>query len=207
MREEHAMTLRKRSRTNQTLEAAFLLLLVCSFAETSFGFQASPVKAPFGRRRSTVVVSIPDRKLAVVTDGKIRRVFAVSVGAVESPSPTGTFLITNRLTNPTYYHPGVVVRAGLNNPLGPRWLGLNKKSYGIHGTNAPRSVGQAASHGCIRLRNADVIELYSMLAVGDTVEIHGERDATIQQLFDTSIASQDRIKAVSLPASTDHDHS
>ena len=201
------MTLRKRSWMNQTLETALLLLSFFCFAEKSFAFQASPEKAPVARRPSTVIVSIPDRKLAVIREGRIRRVFVVSVGAAQSPSPTGTFQITNRLTNPAYYHPGVVVPAGLNNPLGPRWLGLNKKSYGIHGTNVPRSIGKAASHGCIRLRNADVVELYSMLAVGDTVEIHGERDATTERAFPTGIVSQSKTKVAAGPASTTHDRS
>src|SRR5262245_45090908 len=132
MREEQAMKLNKRSHTIQPFKTVLLLLLSCFVAEKSFGFQASPAKAPAACHPNTVVVSIPDRKLAVITDGKIRRVFAVSVGAAQSPSPTGSFHITNRIANPTYYHPGVVVPAGLNNPLGPRWIGLNKKSYGIH---------------------------------------------------------------------------
>jgi hypothetical protein len=62
-------------------------------------------------------------------------------------------------------------------------MGLNVKGYGIHGTNAPRSVGHATSHGCIRLRNRDVEKLYAMLQVGDVVEIRGERDEEIVHVF------------------------
>jgi len=61
---------------------------------------------------------------------------------------------------------------------------LSQKGYGIHGTNAPRSIGHAASHGCIRLRNRDVEKLFTMLQVGDVVEIRGERDDEIAQIFD-----------------------
>lgn len=67
--------------------------------------------------------------------------------------------------------------------MGTRWLGLNVKGYGIHGTNAPQSVGHATSHGCIRLRNRDVEKLYAMLRVGDVVKIRGERDEEIAALF------------------------
>ena len=130
-----------------------------------------------------VVVSIPDRKLAVVVDGQIQRVFAVSVGGTESPTPSGTFQITSQVANPTYYHPGLVIPAGRGNPLGPRWIGLSKKGYGIHGTNAPSSIGKAASHGCVRLRNRDIVTLYSMLSVGDVVEVHGDRDAETARMF------------------------
>jgi lipoprotein-anchoring transpeptidase ErfK/SrfK len=77
--------------------------------------------------------------------------------------------------------------AGRGNPVGTRWMGLNVKGYGIHGTNAPRSVGHATSHGCIRLRNRDVERLYAMLRVGDIVEIRGERDEEIAQVFGDTV--------------------
>ena len=135
------------------------------------------------RRKRTVLVSLPDRKLAVMEDGVALAYFSVAVGAEVSPSPEGSFEIVNQVANPGYYHAGVVMSAGKDNPVGTRWLGLNRKGYGIHGTNAPRSIGRAASHGCIRLRNRDVERLYAMLRVGDVVEIRGERDEQTVQLF------------------------
>ena len=65
----------------------------------------------------------------------------------------------------------MVIPPGKANPLGTRWIGLSRKGYGIHGTNNPRSIGRRASHGCIRMRNRDVEELFEMVAVGDRVEI------------------------------------
>jgi len=188
------MNLRKRNPSTLAFRFTLLPLLICAIADQSFGFQSRSAKISATRRTSVVIVSIPDRKLAVITDGRIRRVFPVSVGAAASPSPTGTFQITTRIPNPTYYHPGVVIPAGLNNPLGPRWLGLNKKSFGIHGTNPPPSIGAAASHGCFRLRNSDVVALYSMLAVGDIVEIHGERDTTTVRTFGSDPIQQANAK-------------
>jgi len=135
------------------------------------------------RIRRQIIVSVPDRKLVVMENGAVLCVFAVAVGADVSPSPTGAFEIVTRLTDPTYYHAGVVIPAGDANPLGPRWVGLNKKGYGIHGTNAPRSIGKAASHGCIRMRNRDIVQFFAMVNVGDTVEIHGERDEQIAEIF------------------------
>jgi len=130
-----------------------------------------------------VLVSIPDRKLAVMENGNIIATFPVAVGAAWSPSPTGEFQIVSRVANPTYYHRGNVVPSGKDNPVGTRWLGLSRPRYGIHGTNAPRSIGHAASHGCIRLRNRDMERLFTMLQVGDAVEIHGERDEQMAQVF------------------------
>jgi len=129
------------------------------------------------------LVSLVDRKLAVVDNGVVVATFEVAVGADVSPSPTGEFKIVSRVSNPTYYHRGTVIPTGKDNPVGTRWVGLSLKGYGIHGTNAPRSIGRAASHGCIRLRNRDMERLFTMLKVGDAVQIHGERDEEVARVF------------------------
>jgi len=136
-----------------------------------------------------IVVSIPDCKLALVENGQVVKVYETAVGAPVSPSPTGTFRSATRLAHPTYFHPGKVVGPGANNPLGPRWLGLSLKGFGIHGTNAPRSIGHAASHGCIRLRNRDIVDLFERVEVGDVVELHGERDELVARLFAPAAAA------------------
>jgi lipoprotein-anchoring transpeptidase ErfK/SrfK len=133
--------------------------------------------------RRQVLVSLKDRKLAVVESGKVLRTFSVGVGAAASPSPEGRFEIVSRVANPTYYHPGTVIPAGEDNPIGPRWIGLDQKGYGIHGTNQPRSVGSATSHGCIRLRNSDVVKLFELVRVGDTVEIQAEPSEQVALIF------------------------
>ncbi len=132
-----------------------------------------------------VVVSIPDRKLAVIENGRVTRVFDTAVGAPQSPSPTGTFTIVARVALPTYYHSGKVIPPGAHNPLGTRWLGLSVKGYGIHGTNMPKSIGHAASHGCFRMGKKDIETLFAMVRVGDVVELHGERDETVARIFAT----------------------
>jgi len=60
---------------------------------------------------------------------------------------------------------------------------LSVKGFGIHGTDDPRSIGFARSHGCIRLRNQDVEQLFEQLRAGDVVELHAERTPEILQLF------------------------
>lgn len=130
-----------------------------------------------------VVVSIPDRKLALLENEQIIGIFPVAVGAPVSPSPIGTFNIVNRVSNPTYYKPGKIVGPGRANPVGTRWIGLSAKGYGIHGTDAPASIGFAKSHGCIRLRNQDVEQLFARVRTGDVVELHAERTPEIAQLF------------------------
>ena len=130
-----------------------------------------------------ILVSIPDRKIALIDNGKVVKLFPVAVGKDSTPSPEGTFTVKTRLENPTYYHKGKVVAPGAQNPLGSRWMGLSEKGYGIHGTNEPKSIGKAASHGCIRMAKKDLEELFLLVKVGDTVEIRGERDDEIAAIF------------------------
>jgi lipoprotein-anchoring transpeptidase ErfK/SrfK len=151
------------------------------------------------RGQRIVLVSIPDRKLAVLENGNVLATFPVAVGARWSPSPTGEFQIVSRVANPTYYHRGSVVPSGKDNPVGTRWLGLSRPRYGIHGTNAPRSIGHAASHGCIRLCNRDIEQLFTMLQVGDSVSIRGERDEQVAQVFG-SATDDSTVAAALVPA-------
>jgi lipoprotein-anchoring transpeptidase ErfK/SrfK len=130
-----------------------------------------------------IVVSLEDRKLALVEDGQVRKIYRVAVGKPSTPSPMGTFTIERRVANPVYQHDGTTVQPGPGNPVGTRWMGLNIRGYGIHGTNAPKSIGKAASHGCIRMAKADLEELYELVAVGDTVELVGQRNEETAQLF------------------------
>jgi L,D-transpeptidase ErfK/SrfK len=118
-----------------------------------------------------IVISLPDRKVVLYVDGRVSKVYSVAIGKHTTPTPSGTFRIVSRVVKPTYYQPGKVVPAGPANPLGTRWMGLGYKGYGIHGTNRPKSIGKAASHGCIRMRNQDVEDLFERVEVGDPVEL------------------------------------
>ena len=133
--------------------------------------------------KRVIVVSLEDRKLALVEDGQVKKVYGVAVGKPSTPSPVGAFTIERRVANPTYHHNGKTVLPGPGNPVGTRWMGLSKHGYGIHGTNEPKSIGKAASHGCIRMSQADLEEFYELVAVGDTVELVGERNQETAQLF------------------------
>jgi lipoprotein-anchoring transpeptidase ErfK/SrfK len=133
--------------------------------------------------KRTIVVSLEDRKLALIENGQVKKVYPVAVGKPSTPSPVGTFTIERRIVNPTYHHNGKTVPPGPGNPVGTRWMGLSIQGYGIHGTNEPRSIGKAASHGCIRMAKADLEEFFELVAVGDTVELVGKRNEETAQLF------------------------
>src|SRR5512146_186367 len=145
--------------------------------------QAAAQQKTAQRPQRQVLVSIPDRKLAVLENNQVLKVYRVSVGKRSTPSPSGEFKIINRLSYPTYYHKGTVIPPGPDNPLGSRWIGLDLKGYGIHGTNAPKSVGKPMSHGCIRMAKADLEEAFELLRVGDRVVIQGEADEESARVF------------------------
>jgi lipoprotein-anchoring transpeptidase ErfK/SrfK len=139
------------------------------------------------RSQKRIVISIPDKKLVLMQGDRVLKMYDVAVGKPSTPSPQGEFSIVNRVPNPTWYGPGQVVGPGKNNPLGTRWMGLGYKGYGIHGTNVPSSIGKAASHGCIRMRQHDVEELFALVDVGTTVELHGERPALVAMIFAVAV--------------------
>ena len=159
-----------------------LLAAAASQAQTK---PTEPVKSTAEKKTAArrIVVSIPDRKLALVENGRVVKVYPVAVGAPANPSPTGEFKIVTRIPDPTYYAPGKVIEPGPDNPLGTRWIGLSLKSFGIHGTNEPRSIGRRASHGCIRMRKHDVEDLFERVREGDAVELRAERTAEMAQIF------------------------
>jgi len=169
------------------LATALLLVAVQALAQEKQSTPTRPIRATSesAERVTTrrIVVSIPDRKLALIEDGRLVKAYPVAVGAPASPSPAGEFTIAHRIAHPTYYAPGVIIPPGQANPLGTRWLGLDQRGYGIHGTNQPHSIGHRASHGCIRMRNHDMEELFELVEVGDAVELHAERTAELAEIF------------------------
>ncbi|WP_348263019.1 L,D-transpeptidase [Telmatobacter sp. DSM 110680] len=149
----------------------------------AMGQQVAATKTVAVPAKRVIVVSLADRKLALVEDGQVKKVYTVAVGKPTTPSPTGTFSIARRVKNPVYQHEGKTVQPGPGNPVGTRWMGLSVKGYGIHGTNEPKSIGKAASHGCIRMAKKDLEEMYELVNVGDTVELVGQRNEETAQLF------------------------
>ena len=172
-----------------TLLAAFLVATLEALAQEQQGSRTVPLSpsgaAPDTRPFRLIVVSLPDRKLALLEDGRVVRIYPVAVGAEVSPSPAGDFQIVHRIPHPTYYAPGKVIPPGPANPLGTRWLGLTQKGFGIHGTSEPGSIGRRASHGCIRMRNRDVEDLFERVRAGDRVELRAERTPELAQIFGT----------------------
>ena len=135
-----------------------------------------------------ILISIPDRTLSLMVDGQVVGTYDVAVGKPSTPTPEGEYRVVARLVNPTYFGHTAVVAPGPNNPLGTRWMGLSAKGYGIHGTNAPASIGKAASHGCIRMRQADLEEVFELVDIGTPVELRGANPVLVAKAEKTAVA-------------------
>ena len=107
--------------------------------------------------------------------------FPATIGSSDTPSPTGTYKVVGVARNPWYsYSPSNFVQGnnlkplslppGPNAPVGNIWIGLSKKSFGIHGTPNPSAISKTASHGCIRLTNWDANDLGNKVSSGVTVK-------------------------------------
>jgi hypothetical protein len=119
-------------------------------------------------------------KLRLFKHLRFSKSYGVAVGQPAYPTPTGRFSITNKQVNPAWTAPnspwagelaGTTTPGGsAANPLRARWMGITN-GVGIHGTSQEYSIGSPASHGCIRMRVADVVDLYPRVPVGTPVLI------------------------------------
>jgi L,D-transpeptidase ErfK/SrfK len=149
------------------------------------------------RQADGIVIDVAVRTLYWFQHGKLRARFPIGVGRTDWSTPPGRYRIVGRRQDPIWHVPESVqaemrargepvvrqVAAGPDNPLGKYWIQLSAPGYGLHGTNAPGSIGKYASHGCMRLLPEHVELLYREARDGTLVEIVYEpvklaRDAT-----------------------------
>lgn len=130
--------------------------------------------------RTVITIDRNNFKLRLFKRLKFSKSYGVAVGQPAYPTPTGRFAIQNKQVNPAWTAPnspwagelaGTTTPGGsASNPLRARWMGI-AGGVGIHGTSQEYSIGSRASHGCIRMRVADVIDLYSRVPMGTPVLI------------------------------------
>jgi lipoprotein-anchoring transpeptidase ErfK/SrfK len=115
----------------------------------------------------------------VMGNSRMGRSYRVAVGAPKYPTPSGRFTLVNKQVNPWWYPPNSEwakdekpVPPGPTNPLGTRWMGLDRQDIGIHGTPDAGSIGGYVSHGCIRMLIGSAEELYRMIGIGTPVLIY-----------------------------------
>ncbi|MEM6520299.1 MAG: L,D-transpeptidase family protein [Cyanobacteria bacterium P01_D01_bin.71] len=125
---------------------------------------------------SRIVLRLGERRVYVYDDEQMLDSFPVAIGAPGTPTPTGQFEIFQMVEDPVWQSPwtGEIFEPGANSALGLRWIGFAEMSNGIigfHGTPTVSSIGQAASNGCVRLSNEDVLALFSYVRIGMVVAV------------------------------------
>lgn len=151
--------------------AALLTSLALPGGTAHAGFDVVDFKQsyPLG---AIIVVNNERRLYYVIGPGKALR-YPVAVGTKQNQW-TGQSFVQSKAVNPSWtppWNPGHTVPGGPGNPLGVRALYLGWSTYRIHGTNAPGSIGSPASHGCIRMLNQDVTDLYGRVNIGAPVYV------------------------------------
>ncbi len=121
-----------------------------------------------------IVLRLQERRVYLYEgDGAVAS-YPVAIGRAGWETPTGQFTILQTVENPIWQHPFTkeVVLPGPQNPLGSHWIGFwtdGENAIGFHGTPDEHLIGQAVSHGCVRMRNADIAALFARVEVGMSV--------------------------------------
>jgi lipoprotein-anchoring transpeptidase ErfK/SrfK len=135
-------------------------------------------------RNVSIKIDTKTNRLGVFEAEKLIAAYPVTVGSAQNVSPIGDWKVRGIAKSPRFRYDKKMLEhgersgnfymlpPGPRNPVGVMWIALNKKGIGIHGTDDPRSIGHAVSHGCIRLANWDVVRLATKIKAGDNVSIH-----------------------------------
>jgi lipoprotein-anchoring transpeptidase ErfK/SrfK len=123
-----------------------------------------------------LLVNLTTKQVYVYLGTEVIAQYAIAIGKPGWETPKGTYRVFEREENPIFksFKTGRIIKSGPENPLGTRWIGIwtdGKTRLGFHGTNQPELIGQAVSHGCIRMHNKDVTTLYEQVKVGTLVKI------------------------------------
>lgn len=140
-----------------------LLMIGSGFCSLCTAMGKPAAKSPVNPSSNiTLEINLQRNQLWLVIDGVRYKKYPIALGKPETPTPVGEWKIINKYKN-------------WGKGFGTRWLGLNVPwgIYGIHGTNRPHSIGDDASHGCIRMLNRHVEELYEFVPIGTKVIIVG----------------------------------
>ena len=118
-----------------------------------------------------LVLNLKERHVYVYQEDQVIAKYRVAIGKPGWETPRGEFSVLEMVENPQWQNPwnGRVSAPGANSPLGVRWIGFSRedgKYIGFHGTPGEHVMGQAVSHGCVRMRNRDVTELYEFVQKG-----------------------------------------
>ncbi|MDI6855039.1 MAG: L,D-transpeptidase [Deltaproteobacteria bacterium] len=121
-----------------------------------------------------IILKLGQRRVYVYEGDKVLASFRVAVGKKGWETPTGNFQVIKKLRNPAWKNPwkGNINPPGPDSVLGERWIGFwtdGRQTIGFHGTPGEHLLGQAVSHGCVRMRNEDIKAMFDMVEIGTPV--------------------------------------
>ena len=146
--------------------------------------KAEPNSESAAAAKMSVKVDVKTKMLGVFEDDKIVAAYPVTVGSAQTALPIGDWKVRGVAKLPTFRYDEQMLKRGErsknfhmlppgpNNPVGVVWIALNKRGIGIHGTDEPSTIGQATSHGCIRLANWDIVRLAERVKPRVPVSVH-----------------------------------
>lgn len=133
-----------------------------------------PITMALAAMSSRIVVDLSEARVYSYWGKQQVAVYPVAVGQPGWETPIGKFRVLNKQLNPVWKQPitGDLIHPGPTNPLGDRWIGFwadEQHQIGFHGTNNEKLVGKPVSHGCLRMRNADIRALYKQVSIGTPI--------------------------------------
>jgi lipoprotein-anchoring transpeptidase ErfK/SrfK len=143
-----------------------------------------PNSEPAAAAKTSVKVDVKTNMLGVFEGDKIIAAYPVTVGSTQTVTPIGEWKVRGVAKLPTFRYDERMLKRGKrsknfhmlppgpNSPVGVVWIALNKRGIGVHGTDEPNTIGQAVSHGCIRLANWDIVRLAGRVKAGVPVSVH-----------------------------------
>ena len=121
-----------------------------------------------------LVLKLGERRVYLYRGKEIEVSYQVAIGKNSTPTPKGEYKVIQMIIDPAWENPwtGEISPPGKDSPLGLRWIGFwtdGTDYIGFHGTPNRDSIGQAASNGCVRMRNEDVVALFKEVEMGTPV--------------------------------------
>jgi hypothetical protein len=133
-------------------------------------------KAAANLSRVSLLVDLSDYRVYLYRYNTVEASYPIAIGKPGWETPTGTFKVDHLDTNPAWIEPitGEIIPPGADNPLGERWIGFwsdGVYQIGFHGTPHKWAIGHAVSHGCLRMRNEDIRQLYEQVSLETKVVV------------------------------------
>jgi L,D-transpeptidase ErfK/SrfK len=174
-----------RARRGLVLGPALSALIVALASGLVGCADIAPSPKPAPKKEPYLLLKLSERKVYVMDDqsGQPSQGFPVAIGRAQWPTPTGKFQVNEMVENPDFLvfdfnntkgRDRGRIAPGITNPLGLRWIGFASAygwAVGFHGTQKTEVLGQAVSHGCVRMSNPDIVKMYGQIKVGTPVVV------------------------------------